>query len=554
MERSSRVPRPSVLSRRAFLATLALGAGAGLLAACSPSVPAASPPTPAPAAAAPTPAATAQPAAAPTAAPGAASPTTKLVFGLDVSPVGLDPATTTAFASVQVYQLMYSSLGTLEYATNKVLPDLAQSWRTVDPKTYEFTLRPGVKFHSGREVTAEDVKYSIERLFDPKVNAPLKSYLGPVDHVQVVDAHTARVVMKDAFAPLVSVLADTRPTAIVDRDVVEKHGDLKNADGGSGPFSLVEYTPDVRVVLQKNPAYHEQGKPYLDQIEFRIIPDESARLAAIRSGEVDMTILKDPKNAKLVSGDQNVHLFEVPSFWREATPFNVAHPQLKDPRVRLAISYATDRQEMINTVLLGEGVLTGPIPPGETEWAIPVTRENFPSYFPDLDKSRALLKEAGAEGLSISIEAAPAYAPDIPCAEVLQSQLKKVGITLEVKQMEWAAVLQAQRDGNFDLNVTFNTNRPDPDTYLSVADTKSSTNWGKYSNPKMDELLLKGRTTLDPAQRKQIYADVQRLFDTDPPYLFFYVIKNYVPAKPSVKGYVPMASGYQLALKETTLG
>jgi peptide/nickel transport system substrate-binding protein len=511
------------LSRRGFLSTLSLGAGASLLH---------------------------RPAIVFAQAPRRGG---RLVIGADVNPVGLDPALTTAFASVAIYEQMYLSLGTLEYRTNRVVPDLAQSWRSVDPRTYEFKLRPGVRFHSGREVTADDVKYTVERLLDPKVAVPLRSYLGPVDRVQAADKYTVRIAMKEVYAPLVSVLADRRPCAIVDREVVEKHGSLANWDGGSGPFKLVEYTPDVRVVLERHADYWEKDKPYLDQVEFRIIPDESSRLAAIRAGDVDMTVLKDPKNARLLRNDKGIVLNDVPSFWRSASPFNLARPPLNDVRVRQAISYAIDRQEIINTVLFGEGVVTGPLPPGEAEWAIPVNRENFPTYYPDLAKSRALLKEAGVSSLKLSIQAAPAYAPDIPTAQVLQSQLKRVGIDLEVNQMEWAAVLKAQRDRNFDLNLTFNTNRPDPDVYLSVAQSKYSVNWGSYANPKMDELLERGRTTTDLAERKRIYADVQRLFATELPYLFLYVIKNYEPARLHVKGYTPMASGYRLALKETWL-
>ena len=136
---------------------------------------------------------------------------------------------------------------------------------------------------------------------------------------------------------------------------------------------------------------------------------------------------------------------------------------------------------------------------------------------------------------------------------MLQAQWKKVGIDLQLQQMEWAAVLKAQQDASFDLNITFNTNRPDPDTYLSVGHSKFVQNWSKYSNPKMDELIEKGRTTTDLATRKQIYADVQRLFATEVPSLYLYVIKNYEPARPYVRGYVPMSSGYRLALKETWL-
>jgi peptide/nickel transport system substrate-binding protein len=575
-------PRAHVISRRAALVRF-LGTGLALgLAACSPTpprteqkpaataeapkpteaakpaAPATAPPTTAPAPAPPTAApkpAEAKPTEAPKpqAAPAAVKKGGVLIIGADVNPVGLDPALTTAFASVAIYEQMYSSLGTLEYATNKVKPDLAESWKNVEPNVVEFKLRQGVKFHGGREVTAEDVKYTFDRLMDEQLAVPLRSYLGPGFSTQVVDQYTVRVKNDAVFAPIVSVLADRRPTAIVDREVVEKNGDLKNADAGSGPFRLVEYTPDVKVILERNGSYWEKDLPILDRIEFRIIPEETARVAAIRSGEVDLTVLKDPKNARLLRDDKNISLNDVPSFWRSASPFNIAHKPLDDVRVRQAVSYAIDRQEIINTVLLGDGVPTGPLPPGETEWAIPVNDENFPTYKYDPDKARQLLKEAGADGLKIGIQAAPAYAPDIPTAQVLQAQLKKVGIDLQIQQMEWAAVLQAQRDGTFDLNLTFNTNRPDPDTYLSVAHSTSGSNWGKYSNPKMDELIDKGRTTTDLAERKKIYADVQKLFATELPYLFLYVIKNYEPARLHVKGYTPMASGYRLALKETWL-
>ena len=581
---------PRALSRRAALVRM-LGGGLALgLAACAPTpprndakpaAPAATTAPAAPAAAAkpteaPKPAEAAKPAApaaaaAPTAAPAAAAKPAEaakpaaqtapaavkrggvLIIGADVNPVGLDPALTTAFSSVAIYEQMYSSLGTLEYASNKVKPDIAESWKNVEPNVVEFKLRQGVKFHGGREVTAEDVKYTFDRLMDDKLAVPLRSYLGPGVETTVVDKYTVRVKNSDVYAPLVSVLADRRPTAIVDREVVEKNGDLNNADAGSGPFKLVEYTPDVRVVLERNGDDWEKDLPILERVEFRIIPEETARLAAIRAGDVDLTILKDPKNARLLRDDKNVNLNDVPSFWRSASPFNMTKKPLDDVRVRQAISYAIDRQEIINTVLLGDGVPTGPLPPGETEWAIPVNDANFPTYKYDPAKAQALLKEAGAEGLKISIQAAPAYAPDIPTAQVLQAQLKKVGIDLQIQQMEWAAVLQAQRDGNFDLNLTFNTNRPDPDTYLSVAHSKFGQNWGKYANPKMDELLDKGRVTTDLAQRKQIYADAQKLFATELPYLYLYVIKNYEPSRQHVKGYVPMASGYRLALKETWL-
>lgn len=560
---SRNTPGVGRLSRRDAITWLTGGGIALGLAACSPTPPRTQPTgtnaapaataAPAPTQAVSAAATPTAPAAVPTVAPAAVRRGGTLVIGADVNPVGLDPALTTAFSSVAIYEQLYSSLLTLEYSTNKVKSDLAESWTQVDPNTVEFKLRQGVTFHSGRELTADDVKYTWERLGNAKLTVPLRNYIGPGAEAQVIDKYTVRLRNEPVYAPLLSVVADRRPTAIVDRDVVEKNGDLQNADAGSGPFKLVEYTPDVRVVLEKNGGYYEPDLPILDRIEFRIIPDEQARIAAIRAGEVDLTVLKDPKTAGVLRDEKDIVLSSVPSFWRSTPVINTRHKPLDDVRVRQALSYATDRQEIISTVLLGDGVPTGPIPPGETTWALPLDAGNFPTYQYNPDMARQLLKEAGADGVRLGIQAAPAYAPDIPTAQVLQAQWKKVGIDLQVQQMEWAAVLKAQQDGTFDLNLTFNTNRPDPDTYVSVAESRFAQNYGKYNNPQMDALIQKGRTSTDLATRKQIYNDVQRLFATEVPNLYLYVIKNYEPARSYVRGYVPMASGYRLALKETWL-
>jgi peptide/nickel transport system substrate-binding protein len=476
-----------------------------------------------------------------------------LIVGTDVSPIGLDPALTTAFASVAIYEHMYSSLLTLDYATNAVKPDLAESWTTVDERTVEFTLRQGITFHSGRELTAEDVKYTIDRLTDEAVAVPLRSYLGPDVAAEVVDTYTVRVSNGTPYAPLVSALADRRPAAIVDREVIEQNGDLANWDGGSGPFKLVDYTPDVQVILERHEGYYEEGLPLLDRIEFRVIPDENARIAAIRAGEVDLTVVKDPRLVTTLRGDQNVVINEVPSFWRSGTAINTRRPPLDDVRVRQAISYGVNRQQLIDIVLLGDGSITGPIPPGETVWAIPATPDNFPTYAYDPDRARQLLQEAGVTDLELTIDASPAYAPDVPSAQAMQAQLGEVGINLTIRQLEFAALLDNQRSGDYDLNLSFNTNRPDPDIYLSPAHSESSANFSGYSNPAMDDLLDRGRATFDLEERKSIYAEAQKLFTTEVPILFTYVIKNYEPAGPAVKGYTPMASGYRLALKETWL-
>lgn len=573
------------VTRRAALRMAAGTLGLGVLAACSPTPPRTEPKpagTSAPSAPAPKPTepsvatAPAGPAAAkPTDAPKPAAPATAqtqpttaaaapatvkrggtLIVGQDVGPVSLDPILTTAHPAAQIYEHLYSTLVQPDPETGKIVPDLAESWEVPDPKTHIFKLRQGVKFHSGRTLTAEDVKYSFERLLDPKNNAPIKAYVGPIDKIEVLDDYSVKFTHTEVYAPFLNAVADRRPIAIVDRETVESNdGKLSAVSNGTGPFKLVEYVPDSKVVMERHSPYHEKDLPILDRIEFRIIPDEQSRIAAIRTGEVHLTTLKDPRTARLVASDPNIVLHKVGSFLREGTPVNLQREPLGDIRVRQAISYALNRQEMVDTVLGGEGEVTGVFPPLEKEWAVPITRETFPTWFHDLEKARALLKEAGkADGFKLSISVSSAFAPEVATAQLMQSQLKKVNIDVEVKVLEFGALLQTQRDLNFDLLLTLHSGRPDPHQYIgTIMRTGEAQNYGKYSNPLVDDLISRGLQTGDVRQRKQIYAEAQGIYANDVPYMHMFVINALDPARKEVKGYVPQPSQYRPTLRRVWL-
>ena len=270
------------LTRRAMLRTVAGTLGFGLLVACSPTPPrndpkpaATSAPaaagTSAPAPVAPTTAAAPKPAeSAATAATAAAKPTDvpkpaaqaapatikrggTLIVGQDVGPVSLDPILTTHQPSAQIYEHLYSTLVQPDPETGKLIPDLAESWEVPDPKTFVFKLRQGVKFHNGRGLTAEDVKYSFDRLLDPKNNAPIKAYVGPIDKIEVLGDYSIKFTQKEMYAPFLNAISDRRPIAIVDRETVEKNdGKLSAVSNGTGPYKLVEYIPDNKIVMERH--------------------------------------------------------------------------------------------------------------------------------------------------------------------------------------------------------------------------------------------------------------------------------------------------------------
>ena len=490
---------------------------------------------------------------------GTAAPSSVPVYGgilrvgLDAEPVGLDPHLTTAWSSLEVYQLIYSGLVALDEKMN-IVPDIAESWTVSgDGLVYTFKLKKGVKFHNGRECVADDVKYSFDRLLDPKTAAPLRSYFEMVERVDSIDRYTAKFTLRTPYSGFLSNLAQRRPASIVPKEVVDKNGNLKNVACGTGPFMLKEYTPGVKVELVRNKDYFQKGLPYLDGITFRFIVDESSRLAAMRADEIDITSFKDPMNISLVGRNRDLSILRAPGMWRETLSLNVRSGPLANKKVRQAISCALDRQAIIDAVLMGEGDLTGIIPPGEKAWA--VTADKLPFYGYDPERAKQLLKEAGyAGGLTLTAIVSPNYAPEIPSITIVQDQLKKVGISINIVQMEWGNVLAAEGSRQFQIEVHFNTHRPDPDTYVyALLHSKSSGNISGFADPQLDALLELGRTTADPVRRKQVYAEIQEFVAENAPVIYLFALRNVDVMQNRVQGYKQMPTGYRALLHETWL-
>ena len=213
-----------------------------------------------------------------------------LRFGTDAEPIGFDPHTISAVASQRVMSQMYNTLVDVDENLN-VIPELALSWEQPDEQTYVFKLREDVKFHNGRQLTAEDVKYSFERILNPDVGAlgSSASYAGDIESVTVNDPFTVTIKLKKVNAPFLANLSSNY-CAIVAKEVVEESGDLLRADGGTGPYTLGEWVPDNMVSIHRFADYTLKAAPAFDTIEFYVMTDASARLAALRTGSVDLIL------------------------------------------------------------------------------------------------------------------------------------------------------------------------------------------------------------------------------------------------------------------------
>jgi peptide/nickel transport system substrate-binding protein len=343
----------------------------------------------------------------------------------------------------------------------------------------------------------------------------------------------------------------TKPaTAIINKDAVDKYGDLtKNADG-TGPFKFKEYVPNTRVVLERNPEYFEAGKPYVDGIEMTIASDDTARTAAVKTGTVDFieyAPLKDIPSLKAdtslsLAGDQNTNIRFV--------GLNVTRKPYNDLKVRQAIALAVDREAVLGPAVFGFGTPTLEIfPPGY--WAGLGTKP-APA---DVAKAKQMLADAGyPNGFSTTILSWSQYSFLSNAAVVFQEQLKQIGISADINLEENAAFIKDYLDNNFDVTVSGTSAYVDPnDIYLANFGTNQPSNAVRYSNPKADELIAAGVATTDQTKRKQVYQQLQQLLLDEAPWINLYIAQQFEAMKTYVKGYTHIPTGTNYTLKDVWL-
>ncbi|MCD8510555.1 MAG: ABC transporter substrate-binding protein [Bacillus sp. (in: Bacteria)] len=459
-----------------------------------------------------------------------------LLIAADQDPSGLDPHKVTAHSSIRITGKIYEGL--LQFDENMELASqLAETWEQVDDVTYVFKLKEGVKFHNGREMTAEDVKYSFDRIMDPETAAIGASYFTSVESIEIINDYEVQFNMKNPDAPFLSYIAHSS-AVIVPQEVVEEHGDLNQVAVGTGPFVLEEIVPDTHVKLSAHNEYHVEGQPKLAGLQYLTMIDESSRIAAIRTGQIHLTTIS-PESVQLLENNDTVNIISYATLDYNYLGMNVRNEHLSDERVRQAISLAVDRQELIDTVMGGEASLTGPVPPSMGNWAIDVAQHEMYEY--NIEKAISLLEEAGyGDGLELEIGVPGTYRDRVADGQIIQQQLAKIGIDATIVQLEWGDYIDAWNEGRYDLLTGRNGSGTDPDRSLNFFfHTNGSANvWG-FSNEEFDSLAEAGRVEVDPDQRREIYNDAQNLLLNLAPNLFLYNPNNYIVVANNVEGYEP---------------
>jgi peptide/nickel transport system substrate-binding protein len=456
-----------------------------------------------------------------------------VVIAQGVDPTTLDPHLHLETPALNVLLQIYDTL-LFRDANLKLIPWLAESWRVVNPTTWEFRLRKGAKFHNGEDVDAEAVKYSLERIIDPNTKPQRQiTFFNLVDHVEVVDTYTARVITKKPFPVLENNLALLGN--IVPPKYFKAHdmAHLAKNPVGSGPYKFVRWVKDERIVMEANEQWWG-GAPKIKTLIFRPIPEHAVRVAALQAGEVDIAVNIPPHLVPIIEKHPRLYVTKAPSVRTIFIPIYthkfdtgnklagpVEHPT-KDTRVRQAINYAVNADEVIQGVLEGQGIRT----------ATPLTPKHFgfdpklQPYKQDVARAKQLLAEAGyPSGIDLVLNSPDGrYLKDKEVAEAVAGQLTKAGIRTKVRVFEWTTYLNKHvyihaADPMY-LIGWGNTNWDADGTFFPLF--RSGQPLANFHNPDFDGLLDGAKVNMDPKARLEMYAKALRIFMDEAPAISLY--------------------------------
>ena len=454
--------------------------------------------------------------------------------------VTMNPMVRTASTERLMRMLMFDSLLASDMQ-GKVQPNLAESWETSsDGKVYTFRLRKGVMFHNGKELSSEDVRFSMNYTMEPKNGAYGFSQLSLVERVEAPEKYLLRVYLKKPSAVLLSSLAGIQSFPVIPNGSLEA-GPMKPIQfpPGTGPFRFVEWLPAQRVVFQRF-ENHWGHKAYVDKLVIRPIADTTVRFTALQAGDVDI-VERTPYEwmKQVVEGKvKGIGSVKAATAGYRRLIFNLTQPPLNNKKLREAIAYAVDKKEMLDAAYMGFGEPTDQKYPKDNMWHVKGAR----TFAQDLNKARSLLKEADYKGeiLEVLADRAPFQSTEVT---ILQSQLKKIGIAVKLNMVEWSAYRELQRKGNFHLMMYGGSIDPDPSLtygpdFGCEQDLKSrSSNMPGYCNKEIDALLAKAEVESDNKKRKELFDRIIIKISDDLPELPIGYVPRFYTFRDYVKGF-----------------
>ncbi len=444
----------------------------------------------------------------------------ELIIAQGVDATTLDPNMHAEAPTTNVVSNIYDSL-LIRDEDGEIRPSLAESLSNVDDHTWELTLRDDVEFHNGEPFDAESVRYTIKRILDPENNSPQAGDLSAIKHVEVLDDYTVRLITHQPFPTL--------PAQLVDRQMVppiyteEKGADrLSSQPVGTGPYRFVSWKRDEKIVLEANEDYW-RGTPSIKKVVFRVVPENSTRIAELQAGKVDLIVNVPPHQAEDLESSPDTRVERVPStrVIFVATVSDEPGP-LADPRVRRALNLAVDAESIIDSVLQGNGIpLQGQ----------PVTENHFgfnPAVDPsgyDPQKARDLLAEAGyQDGLSLEMDTPDGrYLMDKEVAQAVAGQLQQVGVDVSLNIREWGVFVERIMNRQTAPLVLVGWGNSTFDADATVYPWfRTGQRFCFYENAEVDQLLDDARETMDEEARLQTYHQVMEILSDDAPWIFLH--------------------------------
>ena len=465
-----------------------------------------------------------------------------LIVGMGADAKSLDPHATNDQPSSRVSKQIYETLVNQNEAMD-LEPGLAESWTQIDELTFEFKLKQGVMFHNGEELKASDVKFTLLRALE---SSHIGHIVGAIDgeKIEIVDDYTIRISTKEPFAPMIAHMAHTATGILNEKAVTEAGEDYGQKPVGTGPFKFVNWVTGDKIELERFDGYHGTA-PLVKNLVFRNISDNTTRTIELESGGVDIAYDIQPTDVARVEANSDLTLLRDINLSTTYIGFNAKKAPYDNVKVRQAINYALDMEAIVDAVYGGVGAPSkGPL--GPNVWA---SNQDLAGYGFDVEKAKELMKEAGYEnGFKTTI-----WTNDnqqrMDIAEIVQNQLKAIGIEAEVKVVEWGAYLDGTANGEHDMFILgWVTVTGDPDYGLYALFHSSqhgaAGNRTFYSNPRVDALLDAARVTAVPAEREAAYREAQEIITEDAPWIFTWTGENLSGTRSNVKGFSQHPAGH----------
>lgn len=477
-------------------------------------------------------------------AEGASATAEELIVVRLSDATNLDPHFITDIPSANIlYQKVYETLVRPDENFD-IQPGLATEWSVVDDTTWEFKLQQDVMFHDGTPFNAEAVQTTINRLLDPEVGSPQREKFAMIEEVEVVDDYTVRFHLSYPYAPLLSILASQEGSMISPKAIADNSEGLKDNPVGTGPYTFEKWTSGQEVSIVKNDGYW--GEPAaVERVVFKVVPEDATRLAMIETGEAHINDQVPVTEIERIEASDTMELYRTEGLAVEYLGFNVEKEPFDDVRVRQAISQAIEREAIISGVYNNVGTLANsamsPKVFGYSENSTPL------DY--DLNAAKELLKEAGIEeGYKISLLTSDRK-ERINMAEVIQSQLKGIGIDVEIQVMEYGAFIEMTNNGEHQMFISGWGNATGDGDYnqynlFHSASHGPAGNSFYYSNPEVDQLIEQARQETDEEARKAMYEQALQIELDEAVYVPIRNYEHLAVSNKNVSGYWLNASNY----------